>query len=201
MSNNKNIGIIGTGNVGSALRRGLERARQNVRAAGEDKAEVRAVAEWADVVILAVPFGALTDVAATISPVAKGKAIVDVTNALTEDMKLAVGYTTSGAEELQKRLPGAHVVKAFNTQFAQRMDSGRIGEERVTVFAAGDHDASKQAVRELAAAIGFDTVDAGPLANARLLEPLGYLNIQLGYVLGLGTEIGLRLVRKQLAST
>ncbi len=44
-------------------------------------------------------------------------------------------------------------------------------------------------------AIGFDPVDAGPLANARLLEPLGYLNIQLGYVLGQGTAIGLKLIR------
>ncbi len=195
MSNQK-IGIIGTGNVGGALRRGLERAKKNVRAATEDKTEVKATAEWADVLVLAVPYGALPDVAATIAPVAKGKTIIDVTNALTEDMKLAVGYTTSGAEELQKLLPTAHVVKAFNTQFAQRMDSGRVGEQRVTVFAAGDDAGAKKAVIDLASAIGFDAVDAGPLVNARLLEPLGYLNIQLGYVLGLGTEIGLQLVRK-----
>lgn len=198
MSNNQ-IGIIGTGNVGGALRRGLERARQSVRAAGEDKAEVRAVAEWADIVILAVPFGALPDVAATIAPLVKGKTIVDVTNALTEDMKLAVGYTTSGAEELQKLLPTAHVVKAFNTQFAQHMDSGRLGEDRLTVFAAGDDEKAKRAVMDLASGIGFDVVDAGPLANARLIEPLGYLNIQLGYVLGLGTEIGLALRRRRTA--
>ncbi|MBL9016257.1 MAG: NAD(P)-binding domain-containing protein [Myxococcales bacterium] len=198
MSNNQ-IGIIGTGNVGGALRRGLERARQSVRAAGEDKAEVRAVAEWADIVILAVPFGALPDVAATIAPLVKGKTIVDVTNALTEDMKLAVGYTTSGAEELQKLLPTAHVVKAFNTQFAQHMDSGRLGEDRLTVFAAGDDAKAKRAVMDLASGIGFDVVDAGPLANARLIEPLGYLNIQLGYVLGLGTEIGLALRRRRTA--
>ena len=195
MSNNTKIGIIGTGNVGGALRRGLERARQNVRAAGEDKAEVRAVAEWADVVILAVPFGAVTDVSATITTLVKGKTVVDVTNALTEDMKLAVGYTTSGAEELQKLLPDAYVVKAFNTQFAQHMDSGRLGEDRLTVFAAGDNAEAKRTVLGLASAIGFDAVDAGPLANARLIEPLGYLNIQLGYVLGLGTEIGLSLRR------
>lgn len=197
MSNNQNIGIIGTGNVGSALRRGLERAKQNVRAASEDKAEVRATAEWADVLILAVPFGALPDVAATIAPLVKAKTVIDVTNALTEDMKLAVGYTTSGAEELQKLLPAAHVVKAFNTQFAQHMDSGRLGEDRLTVFVAADDAGAKRTVLALASAIGFDAVDAGPLANARLIEPLGYLNIQLGYVLGLGTHIGLKLLRTQ----
>ena len=48
---------------------------------------------------------------------------------------------------------------------------------------------------ELARAIGFDAVDAGPLKNARLLEPLAQLNIQLGYMLKLGTQIGFRLLR------
>ena len=189
------IGIIGTGNVGSALRRGLERARRDVRAAGHDNDAVRTTAEWADVLILAVPFGALRDVAATIEPLVANKTIIDVTNALTEDMKLALGYTTSGAEELQKRLPRARVVKAFNTQFAQHMDSGRLGEQRLTVFAAGDDADAKRTVIDLATAIGFDAVDGGPLVNARLLEPLGYFNIQLGYVLGLGTQIGLKLAR------
>jgi hypothetical protein len=47
---------------------------------------------------------------------------------------------------------------------------------------------------ELARSIGFDAVDAGPLRNARLLEPMGYQNIQLGYTLGMGAEIGLKLV-------
>lgn len=124
-----------------------------------------------------------------------GKTLIDVTNALAADMSLAVGFTTSGAEELQKKVPRGRVVKAFNTQFAQHMDSGRLGDQRLTVFVAADDAAAKGEVTELATAIGFDAVDAGPLVNARLLEPLGYLNIQLGYVLGLGTQIGLALVR------
>lgn len=189
------IGIIGAGNVGSALKRGLERAKQDVRAVGSDKTQVRNTVEWADVVILAVPFGALEDVAGTIAALVKGKTVVDVTNALTKDMSLALGYTTSGAEELQKKLPGARVVKAFNTQFAQHMDSGRLADQRLTVFVAGDDAAAKRTTIGLATQIGFDAVDAGPLANARLLEPLGYLNIQLGYVLGLGTQTGLKLIR------
>jgi predicted dinucleotide-binding enzyme len=189
------IGIIGTGNVGSALQRGLARAKNEVRAAGSDKTEVRNAVEWADVVILAVPFGALDDVAGTIAPLVKGKTVIDVTNALTKDMSLALGYTTSGAEELQKKLPGARVVKAFNTQFAQHMDSGRLADQRLSVFVAGDDADAKRTTMDLAAAIGFDVIDAGPLANARLLEPLGFLNIQLGYALGLGTQIGLKLVR------
>lgn len=191
----KKVAIIGNGNVGSALARGLTKARRDVKSVGEDKGEIRNLVEWADVVVLAVPFGAVDDVAATIAPLAKGKTVVDVTNALTAEMQLAVGYTTSGAEELQKKLPQANVVKAFNTQFAQHMDSGRLADQRLTVFVAGDHTEAKRDASEVATAIGFEVVDAGPLANARLLEPLGYLNIQLGYVLGLGTQIGLKLIR------
>lgn len=104
--------------------------------------------------------------------------------------------TASGAEALQQKARGAKVVKAFNTQFAQRMDNGGVDAQPVTVFAAGDDGAAKQQVMQMARDIGFDAVDAGPLQNARLLEPLGYFNIQLGYVLGLGTDIGLKLVRR-----
>lgn len=191
----KKVGIIGNGNVGGALARGLSKARRDVKSVGDDKNEVRNTVEWADIVILAVPFTALDDVAATIAPLVKGKTVIDVTNALTGEMKLALGYTTSGAEELQTKLPQANVVKAFNTQFAQHMDSGRLADQRLTVFVAGDSTDAKRDATDVATTIGFDAVDAGPLANARLLEPLGYLNIQLGYVLGLGTQIGLKLIR------
>ena len=191
----KKVGIIGNGNVGSALARGLTKARRDVKNVGHDKDQIRNTVEWADIVILAVPFGALDDVAATIAPLVKGKTVIDVTNALTSEMKLALGYTTSGAEELQKKLPQANVAKAFNTQFAQHMDSGRLGDQRLTVFVAADNAQAKQDATEVASSIGFDAVDAGGLSNARLLEPLGYLNIQLGYALGLGTQIGLKLIR------
>lgn len=191
----KNVAIIGNGNVGSALARGLEKGRREVKSVGHDAAAVREAAEWADILVLAVPFGALDELAKTIASLVKGKTVVDVTNALTGEMKLALGFTTSGAEELQKKLPEARVVKAFNTQFAKHMDSGRIGEQRLSVFVAADDGEAKRDVLELAKAIGFDAVDAGPLVNARLLEPLGVLNIQLGYAQGLGPQIGLQLVR------
>ena len=191
----KKIAIIGNGNVGGALTRGLTKARREVKNVGDDKAAIRGAVEWADIVVLAVPFSAVTDVATTITSLVSGKTVVDATNALNAEMQLVVGFTTSGAEDLQKKLPKANVVKTFNTQFAQHMDSGKLGEQRLTVFVAGDNAAAKADATEIATAIGVEAVDAGPLANARLLEPLGYLNIQLGYVLGHGTQIGLRLVR------
>jgi predicted dinucleotide-binding enzyme len=189
-----NITIIGDGNVGQALARGLTKAGHNVTSTGNDPARVRELAASGEVVFLAVPFGALDAVAASIGNAADGKPVVDVTNALTPQFSLAVGFTTSGAEELQKKLPGARVVKAFNTTFASTMDSGTVKGEQLTAFVASDDAEAKATVQDLARGIGFDAVDAGPLANARLLEPMAFLNIQMAFALGLGHEIGLKVV-------
>jgi len=189
------IGIIGNGNVGSALEGGLKRTSHDVRSVENDPAAVRAVADWANVVILAVPFGALDQVVKTAGSALDGKTVVDATNPLNPDMSLALGFSTSGAEELQKKAPKAHVVKAFNTVFAQNMPSGHVGTQALSALVAGDDAGAKSTALELAKAIGFEAVDAGPLRNARLLEPLGYLNIQLGYVLKMGTDIGFKVVR------
>lgn len=191
----KRIGIIGAGNVGSALARGLERAGHEVRPVGNDGAAVRDVAKWADDVILAVPFGAIDDAVRKAGDGLDGKTLIDVTNALDGKMNLALGFTTSGAEELQRKVPKAKVVKAFNTVFAEHMDTGRLGDEPLTAFVAGDDAGAKQEALALARDIGFDAVDAGPLANARLIEPLGYLNIQLGYKQKMGKDIGIDLRR------
>jgi predicted dinucleotide-binding enzyme len=188
------IAIVGDGHVGSAFARGLTRAGHDVRAVGKDEAAVRDAAGWGEVVILAVPFSAIDDVVKTTGGRLAGKTVIDVTNALDASMSLAVGFTTSGAEELQRKLPTSRVVKAFNTVFAQHMDGGKLGNEVLTAFVASDDESSRTTVMELAREIGFDPVDAGPLRNARLLEPLAYFNIQLGYVLGMGTQIGFKLL-------
>jgi len=188
------IGIIGNGNVGGALERGLKRAGHDVRAIGNDKVGIYNTACWAEMIILAVPFGAIDDVVKCAGEALAGKTVIDATNALDASMNMALGFTTSGAEELQKKLPKAKIVKAFNTVFAQQMDTGRLGAQPLTAFVAGDDTAAKTAVLGLARDIGFDAVEAGPLKNARLLEPLAYLNIQLGYVLNMGTQIGFKLL-------
>lgn len=188
------IGIIGNGNVGSALERGLRRAGYEVRAVGKEPDAVRDTAAAANVVIIAVPFGAIDDTLREVGASIDGKIVVDVTNALTPDYQLALGYSTSGAEELQKKAPKARVAKAFNTVFAANMDTGQVKGERLSAFVAADDDDAKRTVLEMARDIGFDAVDAGPLRNARLVEPLGYFNIQLGMKLGMGSDIGFELV-------
>jgi predicted dinucleotide-binding enzyme len=190
------IGIIGKGNVGSAIAAGLTRKGHEVKFGHRDPKEpVSEAAKWGEVLILAVPHSAAEDTAKEVGSAADGKTVIDVSNALTDNMELAIGFTTSAAEEIQKKLPRAHVVKAFNTVFAQNQSVGRVGNERLTLFVAGDDAKAKQTVMQLGADIGFDPVDAGPLKSARYLEPMGMLMINLGYGLGMGTKIGYKLVK------
>ena len=190
------IGIIGKGNVGTAIAAGLTRKGHEVKFGHRDPKEpVSEAAKWGEVIILAVPHGAAADTAKELGSAADGKTVIDVSNALNDKGELAIGFTTSAAEEIQKKLPKAHVVKAFNTVFAQNQSVGRIGNEKLTLFVAGDDAKAKQTVMQLGADIGFDPVDAGKLKAARYLEPMGMLMISLGYGLGMGTKIGYKLVK------
>lgn len=188
------IAIIGKGNVGSALEAGLNRNGNEVRAVGRDPGAVREAGEFADIVILAVPFDQIDNAVRELGSSVSGKIVVDATNALTPDYDLALGFSTSGAEELQKNLTDSKVVKAFNTAFASTMAAGRIGDEQLAGLVAADDAEAKNVVLDLVEQVGFDPVDAGPLASARLLEPLAVLNIKLGFVQGYGPNSGFRLV-------
>jgi len=190
------VGIIGKGKVGSAVKRGLERAGYQVRMVGSDRKAVNETARWAELIVLAVPFSAINETVAEMGDGVNGKPIVDVTNAYTPDAMAAVG-SMSGAEVLQKKAPRAKVVKALNTHFAKNMDSGHIGNQQLTFLAAGDDKDAKAMALELGRDLGFDSIDAGPLENAKLLEALGNLSIKLAYTLGMGTDIGFKLVRAQ----
>ncbi len=189
------IAIIGKGNVGTAIAKGLS-GKHEVKFGHRDPNEpVFEAAKWGEVIVIAVPFSAVADAAKEIGPAANGKPILDATNALTANGDLAVGCSTSGAEELQKKLPKAFVVKAFNTVFAKNQSKGRVGDEHLTLFVAGDNAKAKQLVMQLGKDIGFEPVDAGALKAARYLEPMALLIIGLGYDLGMGTNIGFKLVR------
>lgn len=185
------IAIIGNGNIGSGLAGALVGGGHDAVAYGRD-ADIGAAVRGADIVILATPYGAAAELAGQAD--FSGKIVVDVSNPITADFSgLQVGHDSSAAEETARLLPGASVVKAFNTIFAQHYASGlKIDGQPLQTFVAADDAAAKEAVQRLASDIGLGVVDAGPLKNARYLEPLGFLNIQFGYVLGLGTEIAPR---------
>lgn len=200
------ITVIGAGNMGAAFVKQLTRAGHQVSVTARDMRKAEQVAA-ANAGAVAVPTaGAADDVAAVILATGYGdaavalqsvgdlkdKVVIDITNPLTPDyMGLTLGHDTSAAEEIAKVVPGAEVVKAFNTVFAQILAEGAdLGDGRkVTVFIAGDTERGKQTVRALAESMGFATIDAGGLKNARYLEPLAGLNIYLGYGAGLGTKI------------
>ena len=98
----RKIAVIGKGNVGGALEAGLSRAGYETKMVGRG-AGVTEAAAWGDIIILAVPFSAVESVLAEIGTLARGKTIVDVTNALGPNGQLALGFSTSGAEQLQKK--------------------------------------------------------------------------------------------------
>ena len=190
------IGIIGKGNVGTAIGTGLSRKGHEVKFGHRDPKEpVADAAKWGEVIILAVPYENVADAAKAIGTFADGKVLLDVTNAVGDNMNLAIGFSTSAAEELQKKLPKARAVKAFNTVFAQNQSTGRVGNEQLTLFVASDDAKAKQTIMQLGRDIGFDPLDAGALKSARYLEPMAMLLINLGYGLGMGTKIGYKLVK------
>ncbi len=189
------IAVIGKGHVGTAIAKGLS-GKHEIKFGHRDPSEpVDVAAKWGEVIVLAVPHGAAADVAGEVGSAADGKVVVDVSNAVTEQDELALGFTTSAAEEIQKMLPRARVVKAFNTVFAQNQSTARVGGETLTLFVAADDAGAKRVVTQLGRDIGFDVVDAGSLKAARYLEPMGILMINLAFDLGLSANIGLKLVR------
>lgn len=182
------LAIIGNGNIGKGLTRALARAGHDAKAYDREDDLAAAVAE-AEVVILSPPFGAAGDIAKSAD--FSGRIVVDLSNPVTGDFSgLEVGHDTSAAESIAALLPGATVVKAFNTVFAQHYAGDlTVAGAPIQTFVAADDEAARETVMALATDIGLAPVAAGPLKNARYLEPLGFLNIQFGYVLGLGTGI------------
>jgi predicted dinucleotide-binding enzyme len=192
------ISVIGNGNVGSALAPRFAEAGHQVATAGSatPAEQVAAQVSAADVVVLAVRFPVVARLDEEVKRALDGKIVIDVTNPQSPDfMSLTIGHTTSAGEQVAEALPGARVVKAFNTVFAANMATPDLGGTTQLLPVAGDDDAAKKTVLDLGAQLGFDPVDAGPLANARYLEPAVELLVHLAFGSGLGTGIGFALAR------
>jgi len=121
--------------------------------------------------------------------------LVDASNPLTPTLDLALGFSDSAGETVA-RLSDARVVKAFNTTGAENMADSRYAGGKIMMPVAGDDAAAKKAVMTLAAEIGFEPVDVGPLAMSRQLEPLALVWIKLAYAQGLGRKFGFALLRR-----
>ena len=155
-------------------------------------------AKFGDVVVLAVPWGQAENALLSAGSL-EGKILIDCTNPLKPDFSgLAVGLTTSAAEEDAKVAKGARVVKAFNTTFAALMasESRMFGDLSPTGFYCGDDAAAKAVVSDLIKDTGLEPVDVGPLEMSRCLEPLAFLMMDLGFIQKMGTNIALRLLKR-----
>ncbi|MGV1758649.1 NADPH-dependent F420 reductase [Rhizobium sp. A22-96] len=199
------IAVIGTGNMGAGLARLLAGTGSGVVIGHRDPAKAAAFAaelganveaggiaaavKLADIVILALPYGAVADALREAGNL-KGKILVDISNPITADFRgLVVGHSTSAAEEIQALAPDAIVVKAFNTIFATLLPVEARKGKVLQAFVASDDEKAKAAVSSLVQSIGFEPVDAGPLTNARFIEPIGEMNIHFGFFLGKGPSV------------
>ena len=171
------VTIIGTGNMGQAIAGVLSKGGATVDLLGHhDDGDVTG-----EVVVLAVPYPALADVVSKRADRLDGKVVVDITNPLNLETfdSLTVPPDSSAAAELAERLPGAKVLKAFNTNFAATLASGTVGGETPTVLIAGDDADAKAELADLVTAGGLRALDAGSLHRARELEAMGFLAITL----------------------
>lgn len=204
MQTKQTIAIIGsTGNMGSALAKSLAKGNYRLLLKANNAEKLAALvseiqntvpdadvetavcpkdASWeADIIILAIPYSAERDVAERIREFANQKVVVSIANPLNETYSgLVTTPDTSAAEELQKLLPHARVVKAFNTTFAADFSSPVIDGKQVDAFIAGNDEDATATVAELVATAGFNPVIAGDLAVSRTLEGMQLLLIQLG---------------------
>jgi 8-hydroxy-5-deazaflavin:NADPH oxidoreductase len=209
------IGILGSGLMGAKLGAIFARAGHEVTfsyARSEEKlkrlarkagAKARAgtpreAAQDADAVLLAVHWLRFDDVLAQAGDLS-GKVVITCSMPMNEDnSELVVAHTSSGAEELAKRIPGARVVAAFGTVpsevFFGVYEARRRAKPPSLVY-CGDDRKGKNVAAKLIRDVGFDPVDAGPLRVARYTEPFTMLIAQLAYETKGGPELAYRFER------
>jgi NADPH-dependent F420 reductase len=203
------IGILGAGNIGGNLGRrwaqGGHAIRFGVRKPDEiatlvdacgaqaSAGDAKSAAAFGDVVVLALPWGAVKDVLGSIGDL-RGKIVVDATNPLKWSDGPVHAVATSGAEEIAALVPGVIVVKAFNTLGAEHILDPVVGGLPADVFLATDDAGARETVARLASEIGFRPLDLGPLRNARVGEHLAVAWIHLAMKAGLGRNIALKVV-------
>ncbi|MFX1397535.1 MAG: NADPH-dependent F420 reductase [Promethearchaeota archaeon] len=204
------IGIIGTGKVGTNLGKIWAENGQDVFLGSSDPSRAKNLletfdvkinagtyiqaAEFGEIVVLAIPWSAVQETITSLGDLG-GKIIVDIINAVAPNLGgLLFGHTTSAAEKIKEWAVGATVVKglgAFDPEFLSEI---KERSPKPSLFICGDDPKAKTKATELGEIIGFEVVDCGPLKNARLLEPVAMLWIELAYNQGMGPGIAFKLL-------
>ncbi|MFI0896621.1 NADPH-dependent F420 reductase [Streptomyces sp. NPDC020983] len=191
------IGVLGTGNMADALATHWVRAGHDVVVGGRDvqKAErlatrlggsakpasLRAAAEFGQVVLAALPFGAGTSVVRELRAPLDGKVLIDCSNPVGPGFLLQTQGGLSAAQQLAAAAPGTHVVKAFNLchEDVWRMNPPIFDERPLAVPVCGDDATALTLVRQLVRHVGCEPVAGGGLERAGLLEATAALFIGL----------------------
>ncbi|BDG02950.1 NADPH-dependent F420 reductase [Anaeromyxobacter oryzae] len=185
------IGILGSGNIGGTAAKlfvnaghevalshagGPESLREQVAALGPRARAVtiEKAADFGEVVLLAIPWRSREDLPAGRL---RGKIVVDAMNPYRPDFSLYDLGDSTSSEEVAKTLPGARLVKAFNTLYAKDLASrgapGRPVDERTALLLAGDDADAKAVVAQLVDDIGFAPIDTGSLRDGGRLQQAG----------------------------
>jgi 8-hydroxy-5-deazaflavin:NADPH oxidoreductase len=190
------IGILGTGDVGRTLANGFLATGHQVMMGSREAANEKALAwakeagagsaastgtfadaaKFADMVVLAVSWtGAENALKLAGVENLTGKVVIDAINPLNfgpAGLELAIGHTDSAGEAVQRWLPAARVVKAFNSVGYAQMFKPDFPDGPPDMFICGNDDAAKKTVTDILTSFGWATIDVGGIAGARLLEPL-----------------------------
>lgn len=181
------VGILGTGEVGKALGRGFASRGCAVKIGGrEQKGEHVTFAEAArhgELIVLATRWDGTENAIKLADPKnLAGKIVIDATNPLKhvngQPVGLERGHTDSGGEQVQRWLPQAKVVKAFNIVGNALMVDPKLPGGPPTMFIGGNDEGAKREVTELLTDFGWETIDCGGIEAARQLEPMCWLWVQ-----------------------
>jgi 8-hydroxy-5-deazaflavin:NADPH oxidoreductase len=172
------ISILGTGNMGRAIAAVAAKGGHSVQQLGQKDLDTPVTG---DIVVLAVPHPAVSNVIAQRGEQLAGKIVVDITNPLNFETfdSLVVPADSSSAAEIAAALPTSRVLKAFNTTFAGTLATGTVGPLTTTVLIAGDDTDAKSTLADVVTSGGLKAIDAGSLKRARELEAVGFLQITL----------------------
>jgi NADPH-dependent F420 reductase len=206
------VTIVGAGNMGRGIGTRAVAGGHQVEIFDRDPAEAQNLANelgggatalepgapfGGQVVVFAVYYPGIKDAVQQYADQLAGKVVVDISNPVDTQTwdKLATPPGISSAEEVQQLVPeGTPVVKAFNTTFAPTLVAGKVGGQQLDVLIAGDDEAAKQTVTQLASDGGLRPIDVGPLNRAQQLEQLGFLHISLQQPLDLGFSSAVKLL-------
>jgi predicted dinucleotide-binding enzyme len=187
------IAIIGAGNVGHALETGWKKKGHEIRFGKRESN--RDAAQWGEVVVLATPWPATKDAIAACGTLA-GKVVLDATNPLLPNLAGLDHADGSGGERVARWAQGAKVVKIFNTTGFDNMQDARYGMARPMMLYCGDDAGAKAVAKRLSDDLGFDSIDFGPLSNARYSEGMAMAWIWLAVKGNVGRDIAFVLARR-----